>query len=295
LKQIVVLSLLGTGLFALPLAPSAVAADEPVKARQIKVNPIYRELAKSIRGNDVRARSARSELLYAELRNSRADGLKREQVKTADGTVAEVVFINVWGDIPGDDFSMALLLIEKRVVDWASCWTSTRYGIQRLLLEDVDGDRVPDVAFRAADLFGGVTAREHQRPKDERIWFAAYSITSKGLKPIFAKQNRVHHAIQTFGKPGGPLVYRVAGISGTLVESDLYECTVSVTNVTKAPVASASVDFFPEFVNCGGSGSSSFDDLPFWIKPGQTVSRTVLIHLEADQDTVTLRWGEPRK
>jgi hypothetical protein len=275
---------------------SAVAADKPVKYFAIKPNPIYREFAKSIRGNDVRSKSARAALLYAEGRDPGPRGLERRPVKTVDGKKAEVVFLRVWGGFPGEDFAMALLLIDGRTVDWASCWIDTRNGSQELLLEDVDGDGIADIAFRARDVFwGGIAEREQRRPRDERSWLAAYSIASNGLKPIFAKQNRVHHAIRTFGKPSSPLAFRVTGLSGTLVESDLYECTVSVTNVSKAPVASSSVDFFPQFVNCGGSGiGHSFDALPALIQPGQTVSQAIMIHLEADQDTVALRWGEPR-
>lgn len=108
-------------LFVLLTSSPAVVADAGSKTRERETDPIYRELAKTIRGDDTRSKSARLQLAYAEESNSRRMAPARKAVKTIDGKNAEVVFIRVPANsIPGTDFTMALLLTDGRVVDWAA-------------------------------------------------------------------------------------------------------------------------------------------------------------------------------
>jgi len=271
----------------------AVAADKPVDASAEEINPVYRELAKVIRGDDVRSKSARLQLEFAEGNNRRWFPPVRKPVKTVDGKNAEVVFIKVpSGSMPGEDFTMALLLVNGRCVDWASCWTSNRIARQELLLEDVDGDGAPDVAFRASDGFWALQDdRQHRRPNDKRVWLAAYSITSKGFRPIFANKERIHRLKIATDQAAGPLAFRVTGLPESLAESDLCDCTVSVTNTSESPVPLAREHFFPKFEGGGFTSIRPQSNLPATIQPGQTISEIITLRFESDQDVVNLQWS----
>src|SRR5262249_3383318 len=135
-----------------------------------------------------RAKTARLELEYWH-QNQRffPSAPVRKSMKTKDGKAAEVILLSASEmSIPGTDFSMAFLLVEKRVVDWASCWTYNRTASQDLQLEDVDGDGFLDVAFRAnRGVWGLLDERQHSRPGDQRKWLYAYAITAKGFKSLF--------------------------------------------------------------------------------------------------------------
>lgn len=111
----------------------------------------------------------------------------RKSVRTADGQVAEVVLLYAPAlSMPGFDVAVAFLLVEHRVVDCASCRACNRTASQNLQLEDVDGDGLLDVSFRAeADGFWGHDERIQTRPGDKRKWLFAYAITSNGFRSLF--------------------------------------------------------------------------------------------------------------
>ncbi len=96
--------------------------------------------------------------------------------------------------LPGTDFSMAILLVDKRVTDWASCWAYNRTASQELMLEDVDEDGTPDLSFRAsAGWWGLQDKRKKARPGEKRAWIDAYAIGSKGLKSLFPRNEPEFH------------------------------------------------------------------------------------------------------
>lgn len=70
-------------------------------------------------------------------------------------------------------------------MDCVSCRSCNRSAIQDPQLEDVDGDGLLDVAFRAEDGFWGKDERMHSRPGDKRKWLYAYAITSRGFRILF--------------------------------------------------------------------------------------------------------------
>ena len=248
---------------------------------------------KTIHGDDPRSKSARLQLCYAAEGDIRTFPPVRKPVKTIDGKDAEAVLIKVpAGSIPGTDFSMALLLIDGRAVDWATCWTSNRETKQELTLEDVDGDHVSDIGFRGTEGFWDrLNEAIHKRPRKKPVWLAAYSITSKGLKPIVAPKERIHRLVASPDQAAGPLAFRVTGLPESLGESDLCDCTVSVTNTSKSPVPLASELFFPKFEGGGMTSIRPQSKLPASIQPGQTISETIMLRFESDQDVVNLQWS----
>ena len=127
---------------------------------------------------------------------------------------------------------MAFLLFNKRVVDWASCWTCNRTARQELLLEDVDGDGVPDIAFRAHEgWFGLVDKRCHTRPGDKRTWLYAYSITSKGFQSLFPITDR--NLLLKMVTEDPPVKFQVKGLPDSVREYHMHECTITAVNTSK--------------------------------------------------------------
>ncbi len=169
---------------------------------------------------------------------------------------------------------MAILLVDGRAVDWASCWTSNRIANQELLLEDVDGDGFVDVAFRAEKGMRGLQdKRQDRRAGDGRIWLYAYRITSKGLQPIFPVKEQVHRLKVENGNANQPVHFQMDGLPDRLFESEMYECVVSATNISKQTVQLTLDQFFPELVHAGGMMRiGSLGKEVSTILPGQTTS-----------------------
>jgi hypothetical protein len=144
----------------------------------------YWELVKGLPVTGPRAISARLQLDYWYEQDQDASPPIRRPVKTKDGKSGEVVVLGVRAaTMPGTDFSMAFLLVEGRIVDWASCWTYNRTATHRMLLEDVDGDGCIGLAFRAEEGFWGLADKRRQTlPRDKRTWLYAYAITSAGWR-----------------------------------------------------------------------------------------------------------------
>jgi hypothetical protein len=285
------LRLLAAVSLAALLHSSATAADRPPKRRPKPRDPIYEEVAKSIRGTDPRSISARLQLHEAEDWNMFDTPPVKGSVKTVDGKSAKVVLFNA----PGidNDFAIVFLLIDGRALDWASCWTCKRYLGQELRLEDVDGDGLVDVAFRAKPgRHGGpVDDRLRQQPGDEREWLAAYKITSTGLKPIFPVRDRVRPFKVVLENANQPVQFRVVGFPESIPENEMCEFVVSATNVSQKPVNFSAERLCPE-VDGGGTAMTYWPDRSLRsLRPGQTVSQTIALQAADAKEPATLRWS----
>jgi hypothetical protein len=205
----------------------------PVLAGGFRSDALFRELLQGLPTDTERAKSARLELEYWHKHAwtfawTFPDPPARKSVKTKDGKTAEVVLLRAPAmSMPGEDFSMAFLLVEKRVVDWASCWTYNRTANQDLQLEDVDGDGFLDVAFRASEgWYGLLDKRQHTRPGDKRKWLYAYAITSTGFQSLFPSVDRELKVKLSFDTADPPVKMQVKGLPESLREQQTVECTV---------------------------------------------------------------------
>jgi hypothetical protein len=70
----------------------------------------------------------------------------------------------------------------------------------------------------------------------------------------------------------------------------LCDFTVSVTNVSQAPVQVSYKTFFPVFDGGGMKSIRSQTKLPTEIQPGQTISEKVVIRCASDENVVSLEW-----
>jgi hypothetical protein len=283
-----------TASLALLLHSAAIAADRPAKRLPKPRDPIYQEVAKSIRGTDPRSVSARLQLQEVESSNMFDVPPVKESVKTVDGKIAKVVLFNAPRiDLPTYEMAIGFLLVDGRVVDWASNWVYITYLGQDLRLEDVDGDGFIDVAFRAKPgLHGGPgDDRLRRRPGDKREWLAAYRITSTGLKPIFPVRDRMRRLKTVFDDANQSVQFRVAGLPESIAENDMCEFAVSATNVSQKPV-----DFCGEFLCPEAEGGGTYlSYLPNRsirpLRPGQTVSQKIALRTCDAKEPATLRWS----
>src|SRR5262249_6865863 len=187
---------------------------------------------------------------------------------------------------------MAFLLVDKRVVDWASCWTYNRTANQELLLEDVDGDGFPDVAFRASDGWWGLLdKRQHTRPGDKRKWLYAYAITAKGFQSLFANTERDLKVKLFYDTVDQPVVLQVKGLPESLRERQMVECRLSVTSTSDKELAikpgewfSVEMDKVAYFMTYGPPDKRSV------LKAGETVSQVIRLYVEGAEEEVTMRW-----
>ena len=153
---------------------------------------------------------------------------ERTFVMTKEGKNAEVIFLTGSANcVPGTDFSLAFLLVEQRVVDWASCRTKNRFSSQKLLLEDVDGDGFLDVSFCG---IGG----QHRRPDGFDDWHYAYAITTNGFKSLFPGTDYDLKVKVCCHDPTGQGVkIDVEGVPAIVRERRMIECIVTATNTSK--------------------------------------------------------------
>jgi hypothetical protein len=233
-----------------------------------------------------RAKSARLELEY--WHNDHycfLDPPVRKSVKTKDGKAAEVVFLSLPAHtMPGTDFSMAFLLVEKRVVDWASCWTYNRTANQKLQLEDVDGDGFLDVAFRASEGWCGLQdKRQHTRPGGKRKWLYAYAITTTGFQSLFPSVDGELKVKLSYDTAEQPVRLQVKGLPDPLREQRMVECTLSATNTSKNDLAISDKWFILAFQNAGYLMMYGPSDKRPVLKPGETISQVVRLIIEGKE------------
>jgi hypothetical protein len=270
------------------------AQDPAGPSKESAADAIFKELAAGLPKEGQRAISARLELEY--WHNNDWGFLTppvRKPVKTRDGTAAEIVFLDAPArGMPDHAFSMAFLLVDNRVVDWVSCWTYNRTAIQELLLEDVDGDGFPDVAFRASDgCWGLLDKRQHSRPGDKRKWLYAYAITAKGFQSLFPNTERDLKVKLACDPADQPVVLQVKGLPEPLRERQLVECTLSVTNTSDKELAIKPGKWFHMDMNKAGYfmmfGSP---DKRSVLKAGETISQVIRLQVEGTEAEVTVRW-----
>jgi hypothetical protein len=284
--------ILGVTVVASGLLPTWVGKQD-VKSSVIDSDVLFRELMAGLPKDGERAKSARLELEYW---HKREFGFLfppiRNSVKTKDGTAAEIVFLSAPAmSMPGTDFSMAFLLIEKRVVDWASCWTYNRTASQELLLEDVDGDGFPDVAFRAREGFWGLLdKRQHSRAGGKRKWLYAYAITAKGFQSLFPDMERSLNVKVVYDNADQPVTVQAEGLPESLREHQLVECTLSATNTSKDAIPLKPGKWFKvEIDNAGYFLTFRTVENRNSLEPGETVAQGIRFFVNGGEKEVTIR------
>lgn len=266
------------------------ATKKEVMAEQ---KAVFEELMAGLPKDGSRAASARLELDYWYDNGWSRNTHQRTAVATIEGNAAEVVFLRVPAkEMPGTDFSMAFLLMDKRVVDWTSCWTHNRTAKQKLLLEDVDGDGVSDVAFRAsAGWLGLKDERQHGRPASDTKWLYAYHVTSKGFQSIFPNKERELKMEVSYDTADQPIELQCKGIPESLLERQLVECTLSVTNQSDEDLEIKPGEWFKlEMNGAWVSMTYSKSNGPAVLKSGETVSQAIRLHVESKASDVKLCW-----
>lgn len=255
---------------------------------------VFKELSAGLLRLGDRAIYARAELEYCRQAFFSTPPVRRV-VTTKEGKPAEVIFLNVPDFVmPGEDFSMAFLLIDNQVIDSASCWTSNRKVRQDLRLEDVDGDGDSDVAFRATGGFGGLhDKRVHMRPGDERKWLYAYAITAHGFQSLFPTTERDLKVLMAYDPGIESVAIHAKGLSDHLREGRMTEFSISVTNKSRKELAIPAGRWFETEI-----GSANYCQMgppegkQVVLKPGESASQVVhLVIAEAEGgDTVWIRW-----
>jgi hypothetical protein len=194
--------------------------------------------------------------------------------------------------MPGADFTMVLLLIDGRIVDWASCWSYNRTACHEVLLEDVTRDGHEDVAFRASEGFFGLSdERQHSLPGDDRRWLYAYRITDKGLQSIFPATERDLKVSHSYDSAGQPVKLEAKGLPDTLRERQMVECVLTMTNTSTKELE----------VGPGRCFQVQIKDLSYWmqygppgektvLKPGESTSRSVRLFVQGCEKEAAFHW-----
>jgi hypothetical protein len=281
-----------TALAALVLPAPAAPPDGA--AKKVDRDALYKDLTAGLPASGPRAAAARAELAYWHASRVSFVAPAQKRVLTLDGKDCEVVLLAVpAASMPGMGFSMALLVVDKRTVDWVSCWTYNRIARQDLLLEDVDGDGEVDVAFRAKDgWFGLKDERQHTRPGDPRKWLNAYRVTPQGFRSLFPETDRERPVQLAYDSGGQPVTLKVSGIPEKLRDYQTVKCTLTATNSSDKELSLRPDDWFDVVVDDGevtrlqwkSSAESSF------LKPGQSISVDMLLVVAGGGKEMAIRW-----
>jgi hypothetical protein len=274
---------------------STIAQQPSGDSKESAADAVYNELAAGLPMNGQRANSARLELEYWHEHAWKFwETPVRKAVTTKDGKAAEVVFLIAPAmGMPDTDFSMAFLLVDKRVVDWASCWTYNRTARQKLMLEDVDGDGSADVAFRAREgLWGQSDKRQHRLQGDERKWLYAYAVTADGFQSLFPDTERDLKVNLSYDTADQPVALQVKGLPESLRERQMVECTLSAKNTSDTNVAIEPAEWFSMKIDKAGYFMSTRPpDKRTVLKPGETVSQLIRLYVVGvAEEEVTMRW-----
>jgi hypothetical protein len=285
-------------LFLTPLHAGEPLKD-PLKSMADASDAVFQELLKTLPASGDRAKSARLELEHWHDHNKyRLDFVfsppVRKPVKMNEGKSAEVIFLEAPArSMPGMDFSLVFLLVEKRVIDWASCTSYNRTACHKLLLEDVDGDGCEDVAFRAsAGFWGLLDKRIHTLPGDDRKWLYAYRITARGFQSMFPETEHDLKLQVTVDTASHPVKLDVQGLPEHLRERQMTECALSLTNASKEEIVISPGKWFTLEID---------KDAGYWmtlgprekktsLKPGESVSQIVRLFVQGSEKQVSIRW-----
>ncbi len=153
-------------------------------------------------------------------------------VHTRDGKAAEVILVRSPSFGLALGVSVAFLRVGGRTIDVVTCAAGDRRFTHTCLLEDVDGDGALDVAFRS-ELGPEKDPQVHRRLWglwDKRTWYAAYAITSKGFRSLFAETDRALPIRLECDTAGLPVDLRVTGLPSVVYDNQVYECRVELTN-----------------------------------------------------------------
>jgi hypothetical protein len=263
------------------------------KSTEFGSHALYRELLAGLPKDGACAKSAKLELEY--WHESHWTSAVRRSVMTRDGKKAEVIFLSAPSlSMPGDDLSMAFLLVERHVIDWVSCWTYNRIANHELLLEDVDGNGFQDVAFRASDgWWGAKDKRIHSRPGERRKWLYAYAITSKGFRSLFPETDGLFTPKLSYETTGQQVTLEAKGLSKSLREYQMAECEVLATNTSTKNLPIEPTKWFDVETDETSGYFMTYGppDQRTLLKPGETVSQMIRFFLVgAAKDEIALRF-----
>jgi hypothetical protein len=284
---------LAFSLFSIVLVPADKGARDFFQ-RAEESEAIYKELAAKLPKAKPEARPAKHELKRWHDEQWPFRYASRHAVRTKDGLPAQVLFIVAPSlGMPGEDFSMAFLLVNDQVVDCVSCRTWNRTATHELQLEDVNGDGLPDVAFRYSDgWWGPGDKRRHTRPGDKRAWLYSYTITSTGFKSIFPGGDRKLRIKHVYEPNSQAVMLRAETFPLPLREGRMVECTVTAKNTSKEAINLTSRSWVDVQAQDGVIDQVFLQrDRPRTIRPGETVVRKFILVLSAKGDEITLTWN----
>lgn len=221
---------------------------------------------------------------------------QRKRVQTKGGGCAEVILLKRPAfSMPGTDFSMAILLIDGKAIDWKSCWTWNRISLQEIQLEDVDGDGSLDLAFRSEPgWFGALDSRQNSKAGDKRVWLYAYAITEKGFVSLFPPSDRKLPVQCRYSTGNNPVELQVVGLPESTFEYRMIVCVVSVKNLSSRPLEIEPGRWFDLDIEDGGYFMTCYGpyDGRKRLNPGETATKTLhLLPTRGERKNLTLSWS----
>jgi hypothetical protein len=269
--------------------PGSDKSREQKRQQEKEEEAIYQFVARSLEAQGARAKSGLLDLNY--WHGSGHSSCVRRAVRGTDSRQLEVVLLEApAGDWPNYDFGVAFLVSNGRVVDWKACWTYRRTALlsQALMVEDVDGDGFVDVAFRMGPgASPGPDELRHSRPRDPREWWHAYAVTSDGFRSLFPGDDRQRRLKVAYESSGAPVELHADGVPSRIGDNDLFACTIRLTNVSKIDLKIQPGGWFDvEASACMYQNP----DRRTVIKPHESVSQSVQIHLRPAGEVATLLW-----
>jgi len=185
---------------------------------------------------------------------------------SADGRPFKIEIIDCPGDsIPGVNFMLIYLRNSAgKVVDWKSQWLSTRDGIIRSKVLDVNHDGVPDFCF-LCERFG----------QPEQI-LAAYSVRNDTFDSVIF-ENTTHFHVEFEDTTLEPGLFIQTDLKGEFSwQADkLYEIPIKLVNRSTQPIdlRGRSICLSPRFYGSGVHDSFRKDTL----QPGDQVETTITV------------------
>jgi hypothetical protein len=276
--------------------PGSDKSRERERQQEKEEEAIYQFVARSLEAQGTRAKSGLLDLKYWRGSRRMHSSCVRHAIRGKDSRQLEVVLLEApAGDWPNYDFGVAFLVSNGRVVDWKACWTYRRTALlsQALMVEDVDGDGFVDVAFRMGP--GASPGRDelrHSRPRDPREWWHVYAMTSDGFRSLFPGDDQQHRLKVAYESSGAPVELHADGVPSRLGDNELFSCTIRLTNVSKSDLKIQPGGWFDVEARPPGGIVVTYEnpDRRTVIKPHESVSQSVQIHLRPAGEVATLLW-----